>query len=107
METRCYYCEETEKLDTCRRCMKPVCPQHRWGTGDLSDGYYCLSTRNECGGSAALEHLIGATPFAPRKPTIYQRFNALSPLALLGVSVLMGLVFSVLSTLFEIYIRSH
>lgn len=75
METRCYYCEETENLDACRRCMKMVCPQHRWGTGSLSDGYYCLSTTNECTGvdDSPMAQIMGMS-MAPR-PTLYQRLN--------------------------------
>ncbi len=75
MEIRCHYCEETDNLDTCRRCLRPICPQHRWGTGSVSDGYYCLSLTNECDGvdESPMAAIMGVS-MAPR-PTIYQRIN--------------------------------
>jgi hypothetical protein len=96
MEAHCYYCEETENLDACRRCMKMVCPQHRWGTGELSDGYYCLSATNkECGeGGDGLTQLMGLSAMAPvvvTKPTIYQRINRM-PFALL-VAIFVAVLF--------------
>jgi hypothetical protein len=36
----CAACEASREF--CRLCQEPICGSHRWGTGDLSDGYYCL-----------------------------------------------------------------
>lgn len=101
METHCYYCEEMENLDVCRRCMKMVCPQHRWGTGSLSDGYYCLSRMNEeCGvGGDGLTQFMGRSKVPKR--TLFERLPRLSPgwelivmmvTALLTVIVLQGIL---------------
>jgi hypothetical protein len=39
----CHKCGRTDRLGTCNRCHKPVCPNCRWGYGDVSDGYQCLN----------------------------------------------------------------
>lgn len=38
----CRFCDKKENLESCGICGLPVCGQHRWGTGSLGDGYYCL-----------------------------------------------------------------
>ena len=38
---KCSKCEETEHLETCIHCLRPICPAHRVGTGDTSVGYTC------------------------------------------------------------------
>lgn len=44
---KCKNCESTEDVAACARCGSSICPSHRWGTGELSDGYYC--TGGTCG----------------------------------------------------------
>lgn len=41
----CAACEAARVC--CRVCGKSVCPAHRWGTGDTSDGYYCVDGCDE------------------------------------------------------------
>ncbi len=38
---KCARCD-SDTDQRCGRCGTPVCPSHRWGTGSLSDGYFCL-----------------------------------------------------------------
>lgn len=42
-DMKCSECGSIEALARCVGCGGAVCPQHRGGTGDLSDGYACLS----------------------------------------------------------------
>lgn len=41
--SHCKYCAEEDHLIPCQLCMEWLCPKHRWGTGSLSDGYYCIA----------------------------------------------------------------
>lgn len=54
---KCEYCSSTEHIDYCRSCMRPVCPNHRWGTGDRSDGYRCTPSCVE--GSSSMAFIMG------------------------------------------------
>jgi hypothetical protein len=84
MEVHCYYCDKAEDLDTCRRCLKPICPNHRWGTGSLSDGYYCLSSTNECGDESdedesPMAKIMGVSMKPKRKRSLLERLPRLGP----------------------------
>lgn len=46
-DTRCTDCESTEAA-SCTVCGKPVCPEHRSGTGRLADGYQCATDGRKC-----------------------------------------------------------
>jgi len=37
----CSVCGSIEEVIQCKYCKKPLCPSHRVGTGDLSQGYTC------------------------------------------------------------------
>lgn len=37
----CKECGSQEDVTPCTGCGKPVCPGHRFGSGELSDGYQC------------------------------------------------------------------
>lgn len=85
MELRCYFCDEIDNISFCGRCCKPVCPSHRWGTGSISDGYYC----HECSGGA-LGQLFPYKQELPRERTIYQKINDLPPMMLVFAAILLG-----------------
>lgn len=42
-DDHCKFCDSREDLWTCGICGLPICGNHRWGTGSLSDGYYCIA----------------------------------------------------------------
>lgn len=54
---KCAHCPSTTNIDYCRSCMRPVCPNHRWGTGDLSDGYRCTPSCE--GDSSSMTFIMG------------------------------------------------
>lgn len=41
--SHCKYCTEEDHLIPCELCHEWLCPNHRWGTGTISDGYYCIA----------------------------------------------------------------
>ena len=39
----CHVCQSADNTALCQKCGKPVCGQHRWGFGSVSEGYFCSS----------------------------------------------------------------
>ncbi len=42
----CVRCANTDRLAACVVCARLLCPAHRWGTGALETGYYCVEDCN-------------------------------------------------------------
>lgn len=73
---QCSACEADTTV-CCKQCGKPVCSLHRWGTGELSDGYVCT-------GDCVFSEL-GDLSVVQRRPPLEKGENYLVTLALIGI----------------------
>lgn len=69
-------CGSMRSVEFCRTCRKPLCPSHRAGTGELSDGYFCVGEGSTCFGGYLFGIRTAVATTSPVKTFWERRYRA-------------------------------